>query len=78
MLRAARVVIGSRPSRRLWLQLSLVSASSSVACRWAATSTASSLVLQPEIVTLLVSLMWHADGTADGRMRGQQATEPDP
>jgi hypothetical protein len=31
------------------------------------------LVLQPEIVTLLVSPMWHADGTADGRMRGQQA-----
>ena len=31
------------------------------------------LVLQPEIVTLLVSPMWHADGMADGRMRGQQA-----
>jgi glyoxylase-like metal-dependent hydrolase (beta-lactamase superfamily II) len=26
------------------------------------------LVLQPEIASLLVSLMWHADGTADGRM----------
>src|SRR5512133_192283 len=32
------------------------------------------LVLQPEIVTLLVRLMWRAGGTADGRLSAQQAT----